>query len=205
MIRDLIVLGLCKLAPLLGLSLFDLNKTGKDQRFNNSHRIGRVSELVVDDTQTSVRVAFPDKQNVISKPFPVCQTSGGARRSFNVPKVGQSVLCGMLANGDSDGFVIGTFYTTQDPPPISDPLRQYTEFADGTSFDFNEATSTLAINAKGPLNLVTSGPVSIKGSEVTIEAGNIKIVGQLRIEGDIEHQGNMQTSGTHQDSRGFHS
>lgn len=185
------------------MSLYDPNKTGKDNRFNNSHRIGRVAEIVSDGTQTSARVVFPDKENLISKPLPILQNSGGARRSYNVPKVGQSVLVGTLSNGDSDGFILGTFYTTQDPPPIADPLRQYTEFADGTSVEYNEGSSTMAINAKGPINIVTSGKVTIQAPEVEI-TGNVKIVGNLEVSGDVKNDGNMTTGGVHEDSNGKH-
>lgn len=185
------------------MSLYDPNRTGKDNRFNNSHRIGRVAEIVSDAGQTSARVVFPDKENLISKPLPILQNSGGARRSYNVPKVGQSVLVGTLSNGDSDGFILGTFYTTQDPPPIADPLRQYTEFADGTSVEYNEGTSTMAINAKGPINIVTSGPATITAPTIRL-VGKVEIEGDMNFKGNIEHSGNMTTSGTHTDSNGKH-
>lgn len=185
------------------MSLFDPNKTGKDNRFHNSHRIGRVSEIVTDEGQTCVRVIYPDKEDLISKPLPVLQGSGGARRSFNVPKVGQSVLVAHLANGEQEGFVEGTFYTTADPPPIWDPKRQYTEFADGTSVDYNEGTNTMTIDAKGPINIVTTGPAVIKAPNITLE-GDVLIKGNLKVEGDVENTGNMTTGGTHTDSIGRH-
>lgn len=183
------------------MSIYDPNKTGKDNRFNAAHRIGRVAEIVSDTTQTSARVVFPDKGNLVSKPLPILQPSGGARRSYNVPKVGQSVLVGTLSNGDSDGFIIGTFYTTQDPPPIADPLRQYTEFADGTTVEFNEATSTMAINAKGPINIVTSGPVTIQAEKIQI-VGDVEINGDLKVVGEITGTKNIRCTDTLYDRRG---
>lgn len=206
------------------MGYFDPNKTGKDQRFNNALRVGRVSDVVSDEGTLALRVVFPDKENVISKPLQLIQQSGGARRSYNVPKIGQSVLCGMLANGDSDGFVIGPFYTTADPPPITDPNRQYTEFADGTKVEFNEATKTMSVDAQGPINIKTAGPatieaageITIKAPTIRLDAANVIITGSLSVEGgaggdvvtiqgQIRHQGDMETSGTHRDSRGYHS
>lgn len=182
-------------------SLFDPNKTGKDNRFNNSHRIGRVTQIVTDAGQTCARVVYPDKENLISKPLPILQPSAGARRSFNVPKVGQSVLVAHLANGEQEGFIEGTFYTTADPPPIYNPNKQYTEFADGTTVEYDEGNSTMAINAKGPINIVTSGPATITAPEITL-TGNVKIQGNLDVQGDVSNSGNMTTGGIHLDHGG---
>lgn len=194
--------------------------TGKDNRFHNSVVIARVSKIECDATRADIRATIPDKvdrngEPLTTKPIPVLQTSAGKKRSFAMPRVGQNTLLVKLPNGTGDYVSVGHFYTTSDPPPVTDPMLDHTIYDDGSIIEFNASTGSLKWDFKGGANLktqqpiiieVTNGDITIKSSaNVNIEAPTqIYLKGPMKFEGDITHIGNMNTSGTHTDSIGHH-
>jgi phage baseplate assembly protein V len=177
------------------MSIFDKNKTGRDHRFSGMIRVGRVAEIVTDEGTTAARAAYADKENQISAPLAIIQPSAGARKSFKVPKVGQSCVTLHLPNGEQAGFMLGTFYNTSDPPPVTDPLKDHTTYADGTVVEYDEGTSTMTVAAKGPLNIATSGPVTIRAASVSVEAATIRFTGNVEILGDLIVSGPAMLNG----------
>ena len=208
--------------------------SGHDNRFGVTAAVGKVSKVEVSDKGANVRIIFPDRldhddQPLISKPIPVMQVASTAKKSFAVPRQDDNVLCVKLPNGTSNYAVIGSFYTSKSPPPVTDPMLDYVEYDDGSTMQFNASTGELTGKIKGDLllenekdftvkqqgdfNVETEGNVSVKpqgdmdllaDGDVHIQGGTLKLTGPLRIEGDITHVGNMTTSGRHVDSLGPH-
>jgi phage baseplate assembly protein gpV len=155
--------------------------SGRDNRFKNAVHIGRVSEVVCDETQANVRVIMPDKLDhegtpLVTKPVPVLQRSSAAKRSFAMPRVGDNVVLTKLANGTSNYLVMGSFYTTSDPPPVTDPKLDYTEWEGGHSEtrDANEdADVFLTQDFKGGWAATIKKDVNFKttdGAKFNVEA-----------------------------------
>lgn len=182
-------------------SVFPRNKTGRDSEIRNGSRHGKVTEVICDETQVAVRVQYLDKDGLISKPLPVKQFGSRSTSSFWCPKVNDDVSVTMLPNGDEDGFVDGSFYNTGNPPPIVDPNTRHITFADGTVIEYAETGSTLKIDAKGPVNLVSAGTVSIRCVNLNI-TGNVNITGQLHTTQEINSDTNIRCVGTLFDHRG---
>lgn len=201
---------------------------GHDARFGNAVVIGRVTKIEVTDKGANVRVILPDKKDhagtpLITKPIPVMQVAATAKKSFAVPRIGTPVVLIKLANGTSDYIVAGSFYTKNDPPPVSDAMLDYVVYDDGSTMQFNASTGELTWKLKGKmlwdneaggdfkfdaavLLQVDGGDITIKatGQTVLIDAATVHLKGNLNFEGNITHTGNMTTSGVHQDSIGFH-
>jgi phage baseplate assembly protein V len=191
---------------------------GHDNRFQNAVLIGKVSKIECSDKGANVRVLMPDRvdhknQPLITKPIPVWQHSAGGKKSFMMPRVGQNAILVKLPNGTSDYMVLGTFYTSKDPPPVTDPMLDYTIYDDGSvkQFDANAGTETWRL--KGDVNMDNEGAILIKlakgftvqiQGDVLIDAPNIHLKGAMVFEGDIDHRGSMTTSLTHTDSLGHH-
>jgi phage baseplate assembly protein gpV len=119
--------------------------SGLDNRYATSVIIGFVSKIECTDKQAAVRVIMPDRVDhkgtpLISKPVPVLQVASEAKRSFAMPRVSTPVAMFKLASGTSDYLVVGSFYTENDPPPVTDPKLDYTEWEGGhkQTFDANE-------------------------------------------------------------------
>src|SRR5215831_1775194 len=201
---------------------------GTDNRFKNAVVIGKVSELVVNEKGVNVRVIMPDKvdhqgQPLITKPIPVGQVSAGGKRSFACPRLGQNCILVKLPNGMADYLLLGTFYTSKDPPPVTDPKLDYVVYDEGSTMQFDANNGTLTWRLKGQIDIQAEQDIKIKGNakitidgdsdvliksatKVTIDgASQLNLIGTtVNIQGNIVHTGNMTTSGIHQDANGFH-
>jgi phage baseplate assembly protein V len=195
------------------MSIFDRNKTGKDNHFNAALRVGFISKPNPNEASHAARVVFPDKDNLVSKPYPVMQRAAGGSQDYDMPAMGEQALVATLANGPEEGFILGTFYSASSPPPTTDINKRLTRFADGTIVEYDKATHVLTIDAAGPLTIRTVGPVDLiadgavnlrSASSVTITAPTVVIEGDLVVNGDVSNTGNMATEGTHVDATGTH-
>jgi phage baseplate assembly protein gpV len=155
--------------------------SGKDMRYKSAVWIGKVSKIECTDKQANVRVIMPDRIDhegtpLNSKPIPVLQIASQAKRSYAIPRLDTNVVVAKLANATSDYLVIGSFYTTKNPPPVSDPLLDYTEWEGGhiQKFDANEdAEVFLTQDFKGGWDATIKKDVNFKttdGAAFNIEA-----------------------------------
>lgn len=191
-------------------NVFPRNKTGRDSEIRNMFRHGKVTEVLVDQTQVCVRVQYLDKDGLISKPLPVKQFGSRSTSTFWCPKVGDDVSVTMLPNGSEDGFVDGSFYNTGNPPPTTNPNSRHIKYADGTVYDFSEGQpeGQGRSSGGGSLTFTSSGPITIKCGNLIITAdtltliGNVKIQGDLAVDGKIDAQGDIRTPATLYDHRG---
>lgn len=183
---------------------------GKDSRFKAAYLFGKVAEIVVNDKGANVRVIFPDRvdrngQPLITKPIPVLQSAASGKRSFSVPRIGTDVAVAKLANSTSDYMLLGSFYTSRNPPPVTDPNLDYTEYDDGSKITFDAGSGTMTWDLKGGVVLGCEGGFTIQANgNVLIDAPNIKLQGAIELDGNITHTGNMVTSGHHTDASGVH-
>lgn len=199
---------------------------GWDNRFGCTVHIGFVSKIEVNENQANVRVIMPDKVDhkntpLNTKPIPVLQVASTAKKSFAMPRVGTPVAIIKMANSTSDYLVVGSFYSKRYPPPVTDPMLDYTIWDDGSTQQFNASNGTLTWKLKGNVEwdneggatllfdqdvlIQTDGNVAIKPTGTAlIEAATVHLKGNIVLEGNITHTGDMTTSGVHQDSLGFH-
>ena len=207
-----------------------------DNRFGITGCIGRVSQVVVNEKGANVRVIMPDRVDhqdnpLITKPVPVLQIASQAKKSFAVPRIDDNVFMIKLPNGTSNYAVLGSFYTSKRPPPVTDPMLDYCIYDDGSTkqFDANNGTETNKLKGEvtkdnqglallkfqksfevdtqtdqtfkpqGKYTVNAQSDVSIQsGSQITIQAATINLVGHVVV------NGNMDENGTHTDSVGKH-
>ena len=117
-------------------------------------RIGKVSS--VNGAACTVRVTFPDKDDMVSAELPIVVVGSHGTKGYWVPEVDTQVLCCFLPNpsgrGPNDGFVLGGFYSTEDPPEESDPKVRCIKLPDGCYIKFDGA-GNIHIHATGNLTL----------------------------------------------------
>jgi phage baseplate assembly protein V len=201
-----------------------------DNRFSVAVAVGLVSQVVCDDKQANVRVIFPDRldhndKSLISKPIPVMQIASLAKKSFAMPREGTNVLVVKLPNGTSNYAVVGSFYTSNNPPPVSDPKLDYCIYDEGSvmQFDANEGKGELTwklkgdvlwdnekkltINHKGDIAINTTNGAKMtlhSDSDVNIEAPNgtvfldqqnIHLKGTITLEGPVTILGDITHTG----------
>jgi|SRR5215471_2761363 len=200
---------------------------GHDTRFANVAVMGFVAEIDCDDKHANVRVILPQKKDhqgtpLVTRKIPVMQIATAAKRQFAVPRLGTPVALIKLANGTSDYFVVGSFYTPTHPPPVTDPKLDYTIYDDGSiiKIDANDgAAVTLTWDLKGGVSITTQKDININAqgsAKVTVNAASdISLVSsggkaivqasEIDLIGDIVHTGGMTTSGIHNAADGPHS
>ena len=102
-------------------------------------RVGRVSS--VDGTKCTAKVTFPDKDDMVSDDLPIVLIGSHATKQYWLPEVDTQVLCCFLPNpsghGMNQGFVLGGFYSTADPPEESDPKVRCIKVPDGSYIRFD--------------------------------------------------------------------
>jgi phage baseplate assembly protein V len=199
---------------------FPRTKIGRDHQVRDSFRNGMVIERKFDkDRGPLVRVQYMDRQGLISYWLPVKQF--GSRKTAHVytPKIGDHVNVTMLQNGSENGFVDGSFFNKKNPPPEVDIDTRHFLTEDGTVIEYREKDSTFNMVSVGPV-IVKGTTITIEGSEsilekaptITLEGGQTVLItapeitlnGHMTFNGDITHTGNMTTSGVHTDANGIH-
>jgi phage baseplate assembly protein V len=125
--------------------------------------IGQVSTS--DKTVGSVRVVFPDRDDLVSGELPVI-TRGGWGRGNAVPQPGETVLCVFLNNSRSSGYCLGTYYGSEDKlPGTADQHGIW--FEDGSYVYYDRATKTLNLKAASGVqidgNLKVTGTITSGG------------------------------------------
>lgn len=132
--------------------------------YKNLVRVGVVSSI--NHASGRVRVTFPDKDKIVTDELPLLAFE------YNMPAVGDAVLCLFLGNGLSNGFCLGKYYSDNNQPIESGDI--FYKDLGGAVCKYNKSTKTLTISAD---NIVINGDVSING--------NINVNGYISATGSI--------------------
>lgn len=136
----------------------------------NIIRIGRVSS--VDVNTNTARVAFSDKDDLVSGNLMIVNRGSMADKDYWIPDIDEQVLCLMLPNksglGLNEGFIIGSFFSAEDAPQERSADVRAVKFGDGTIIKHDRSTGNLTINATGDIDIIAGGTVTIKGATVNI-------------------------------------
>lgn len=82
----------------------------------NLIREGIVTEVLYD--KHACRVTFPDRNNLLSAELPVLTSAAFKNKSYNLPDIGERVVCLMAGNAGTSGagYVVGSLYTGNNLP-----------------------------------------------------------------------------------------
>ena len=93
-----------------------------------------------------------------------------------MPQKGQMVLCLHLSNGSSSGIVLGTFWNDANKPPVTGEKDFWMDLAAGAMLK------------------AASGAVTLKGSSITLSAGDSITVDEI-IEKLNDHESRISNLG----------
>lgn len=94
-------------------------------------------------------------------------------KDYWMPTPGEQVLCIMMPNGNTQGFIVGAFYSDADKPPVTDANKRHVKFPDGTSVEYDLSTKTMSIDTKGPVNVTTTEVISLTAPKgITLTASD---------------------------------
>jgi len=124
-----------------------------------SDRVGRV--INVYPNKGTVRVEIDDIDNVKSYELPIIFQKTGNDKFYCMPDIHEHVLVKFLPNGLEQGFVIGSFYSSEDKPPVTDPDKYHVKFSDGSFMEYDRKSHELEINIKGKITINATDEISI--------------------------------------------
>ena len=147
-----------------------------DMKMNELARVGFVVSRQPEKYR--VRVEFRDTvtAKLVSGWLPVLVPRASADMAFDLPDVGDQVLCLFLGNGLEEGFVLGSMYGAQ-MPPVSSGDKFHRTFSDGTTLEYDRAAHKLRASVRGDVEASVTGNV-----EVTLQgSGKVTAGGALEL------------------------
>ena len=124
-----------------------------------------------------VQVRFPDTttQALTSDWLPALVPRASADLAFDLPDIGDQVLCLFLPHGHEQGFVVGSMYGKQ-TPPVADAEKQHRTYKDGTTMEYDRAAHKLSKEIKGDIEIHATGQITLKADgEFVIQGANVRI------------------------------
>ncbi|MDR2503765.1 MAG: phage baseplate assembly protein V, partial [Deltaproteobacteria bacterium] len=134
-------------------------------------RVGFVSAR--DPAKCRVRALFEDTTGgeTVSGWLPVLLPRARDDAAFDLPDIGDQVLCLFLPIGRESGFVLGCMYGA-DAPPVSSGDKWHRKFKDGTWLEYDRAAHKLGASVRGDVEVEADKSITAKaGDSVKIEAG----------------------------------
>ncbi|MBP2655014.1 MAG: phage baseplate assembly protein [Firmicutes bacterium] len=142
------------------------------ENIKNLLRVGTVSSVAYDTG--CVRVCFKDQDSIVTDDLPMLGFE------YEMPNVGELVLCIFLGNGLAKGFCLGRYYYDSSLPGESGENIYYKEFLQDAYMKYDKSSKTFTISAE---NIVFDGNVTINGT--------------LTVSGDATISGKSFLSHTH--------
>lgn len=175
----------------------------------DNFKIGEVSSI--DPVKCTARVAFGDEDGMVSYDLPVMQRNSFGNRDYQMPDIGEDVLCLFRGEGFEDGVIIGSFYAGDVEPPETSADRRTIVFKDGTRICYDRASHTLTVTIAGteivfdqktgsitvPDSIVVNcKTATVKAAtSVTINSPDTSCTGKLTVSGLITGQGGFTVTG----------
>jgi len=154
-------------------------------------RIGEVSSI--NPAKCTARVVFDDEDSMVSYDLPVLQRNTLENHDYQMPGIGEDVVCLFRSGGCEDGFIVGALYAGQVTPPANSADIRTVVFRDGTRITYDRSSHTLSTVIEGTtivadrqsVSVQTPKSVSVKsGQTVDIEAAqtvNVKAGAEVNI------------------------
>ncbi len=141
-------------------------------------RVGLVKQQDLQGAR--VRVAFPDRDQMLSYWLPILFPKTQNDKGYWVPDIGEQVVC-LMDEHDEAGAVLGAIYSSADTPPVQSADKYHMSFKDGASIEYDRAAHALAVSLpNGAAMSVSASGASIAidgGGNVTVHAaGGISLV-----------------------------
>lgn len=124
----------------------------------NLIRAGIVSSA--DHAAGTVRVTFPDQEDLVSGELPVLTSSGWVKWNA-IPAPGDPALCLFLGNGIQEGFCLGSYYMDGEHLPGTEQQRGVW-FEDGSRVYYDRSIQKLVVQAAG--GVVIDGDLEVTGT-----------------------------------------
>jgi phage baseplate assembly protein gpV len=144
----------------------------------NLIRIGVVSSI--NYAVGTVRVCIEDQDELVTDDLPMLS------HEYEMPNVGEVVLCLFLGTGNQNGFCLGRFYYDDEKPVWNGENTYYKRFLKDAYIKYDRSFKTFTLCAN---EIIFNGNVLI--------TGNLTVTGEATIGGDATISGRSFLGHTH--------
>lgn len=171
-----------------------------EQRVSNIVRVGRIA--AVQDSPPRVKVEYDKDANgdpVTSAWLCYFEQRQGHVQTWNPPKVGEQCMI-VSPSGDLRlGKVLLGLNTTDNPPISTDSNIHKIKFSDGSTFEYNRASSQWTISL-GSGNATFNGTLFTFNADIVVNGdmlhdGNLERIGDMTQQGKFTHTGDVSVTG----------
>lgn len=142
-------------------------------------RVGFVNARQPEKMRVKVTVRDTTGAQLVTDWLPVLCPRASGDMQYDLPDIGDQVLCLFLPYGLEQGFVVGAMYGKQ-VPPVQSGDKWHRTFSDGTTVEYDRAAHKLTANVKGDVDGTATGSVTMKADgPMTLEAPIVYVRGTL--------------------------
>jgi phage baseplate assembly protein V len=124
-------------------------------------KIGTVSTIQPD--KGTATVIIEEVGEPVSHVLPIMVQGSLSSKHYWMPAPKEPVICAFLPYHNYQGFILGSFYSEENPPPISEPHKRAIHFGDGATITYDTTNQELLINFS---NAPKSGKVIIQNGQL---------------------------------------
>lgn len=121
-------------------------------------RVGFVTARQPEKMRVQVDLRDTVTQSLVSAWLPVLCPRASGDLVYDLPDVGDQVLCLFLPYGLEQGFVVGAMYGKASPP-VSSGDKWHRRFQDGTVLEYDRAAHKLTAQVQGDVAVTATGSV----------------------------------------------
>lgn len=146
-------------------------------------RLGTVTARDAATLRVQVRYADTVTAPLVTDWLPVLVPRASGDCQYDLPDVGDRVLCLFLPHGREAGFVLGSLYSGS-VPPVTDGEKWHRQFRDGTTLEYDRAAHKLTATVQGDVDITATGSVtgSITGALTAKAEGAASISSEARLD-----------------------
>lgn len=130
-------------------------------------RVGFVNARQPEKMRVKVTVRDTTNAPLITDWLPVLCPRASGDMHYDLPDVGDQVLCLFLPYGLEQGFVVGAMYGKQ-VPPVQSGDKWHRTFSDGTTLEYDRASHALTADIPGTAAIKCSGPMTLEAPTVYV-------------------------------------
>lgn len=190
------------------MSHYDISETYR--KLASMIRFGTVTGVDLSDP-TAPRVACT-VGGLDTESLPWHALRAGKTQHWSAPTVGEQVVVLAPGGETSLGFVLGGFYSSDNPAPSTDPNVDMTQYPDGSIVQYDSAAHVLTVTINDSGSAVVNcngGTVTVNCNTATVKADtsvtldtplvhatkDVQVDGNLGVTGVMAVQGNGSTTG----------
>lgn len=138
---------------------------GRNSSGATSLHYGYVS--AVDETTGRARVRLEDMDNFETYWLPIPQRRVQVDQAVDWLDVGDYVGL-LLDESGEQGIILGAFYSSKNPPPVTSKDLYYRRFADGAVIEYDRSQSHLQITCPGTITIEAAGNMTLRGARIDL-------------------------------------